>query len=52
MWDSSVFKYRGPRDVGLCRDTKVEDEIIPASASSQVLENALAWPTEISPCVL
>lgn len=49
---SQCVQYRGPRNVGLCRDTKVGEGIIPDSASSQVLENVLGWPTEVSPYIL
>ena len=52
MWASPCVHYRGPRNVGLCRDTKVGERITPDSASSQVLENALVWRTEASPCDL
>lgn len=52
VWGFRWVQYRGPGNVGLCRDTKVGEESIPDSASSQVLENALAWPTEVSPYVL
>ena len=51
MWGSQCVQYRGPRNVGLCRDTEVGEGIIPDPASSRVLENDLAWPTEVSPCV-
>lgn len=52
MWGSRCVQYRGPRNVGLCRDTEVAEGIIPDPASSRVLEKDLAWPTELSPCVL
>lgn len=52
MWASPCVHYGGPRNVGLCRDTKVGEGITLDSASSQVLENALVWCTEASPCDL
>lgn len=42
-------QYKGPENVGLCKDTKVGPGIIPAS---WVPENPLAWPTGASLCIL
>lgn len=33
VWGSQCVHYRGPRNVGLCRDTKVGAGVIPDSAS-------------------
>lgn len=38
--------------MGLYRDTKVGEGTVPDSASSWGLENALAWPMDVSPCIL
>lgn len=53
VWGFQYVQYRGPGNGGLCRDTKMEEEITPqVSASPQVLEKALAWPTDVSPYIL
>lgn len=52
MRASPCVHYGIPRNVGLCRDTKVGEGITLDSASSQVLENALVWHAEASPCDL
>ena len=52
VWGFQYVQYKGPGNAGLCRDTKVGEEIILDSASPRVLENALARPTQVSPYIL